>query len=74
MQSNEDAPVLFDSWGFVTPETLKACKERTKKWKPALLEFAVQVNEVMKALPGTEPTDQATAVVVPNGRYATRSV
>ena len=55
MQSNEDAPVLFDSWGFVTPETLKACKERTKKWKPALLEFAVQVNEVMKRYPAPNP-------------------
>ena len=55
MQSNEDAPVLFDSWGLVTPETLEACKERTKKWKPALVEFAVQVNEVMKRYPAPNP-------------------
>lgn len=40
--------VSLDSWGYVTPETLEACKERTKKWKPALLELARQVDSVMK--------------------------
>ena len=34
-------------WGFVTPETLEAAKERTKEWKPALMELASQVHQAM---------------------------
>ena len=44
----EGAAVSLDSWGLTTPETLEACRERTKKWKPSLLTLARQVHQVMK--------------------------
>lgn len=44
MSSAKEGQVVLDSWGFTTPETLEARRERTKKWKPALLELAEQVH------------------------------
>ncbi len=48
MSSTQDKEqVVLDSWGYTTPETLEARRERTKKWKPALLELAEQVHQAM---------------------------
>ena len=47
MSSSKEGAMALDSWGYVTPETLEACQERTTQWKPALLELAKQVHKAM---------------------------
>ncbi len=47
MNQEGKGTVALDSWGYTTPETLEAHRERTKKWKPALMELAEQVHHAM---------------------------
>ncbi len=42
-----DQNVSLDSWGLTTPESIKTCRERSKKWRPHLLRMARHVHETM---------------------------
>ncbi|MEM7532752.1 MAG: hypothetical protein AAF639_11295, partial [Chloroflexota bacterium] len=53
--ADQKASISFDSHGLVTPESLEACRERSKKWRPAVVTMGKRVHDsIMSYKPDPE--------------------